>query len=158
MNNTPTRLIAAKRLAVAVAAVCATLAAPAFATDDVKNVLDLMLKKGMITQQDYDQFMKDNADAAENKQFKEKRGSFGFGAENFLMKEMVIRNEIVTPSIVQNSTSRLQNLNFKINFNYRIGKMSLNQAPKKRKSITNDDLKDGGEGQGEQGGAPVRNN
>ena len=93
-----------------------------------------------------------------NKQFKEKRGSFGFGAENFLMKEFVIRNEIVTPSIVQNSTSRIQNLNFKLNFNYRIGKMSLDQRPRKRKSITNDDLKDGGEGQGEQGGVPtVRN-
>jgi len=73
MNNTPTGLIAAKRLAVAVAAVCATLAAPAFANDDAKNLLDLMLKKGVISQQDYDQFMKDNADAAENKQFKEKR-------------------------------------------------------------------------------------
>jgi len=94
-----------------------------------------------------------------NKQFKEKRGSFGFGAENFLMKEMVIRNKIVTPTIVQNSTSRLQNLNFKINFNYRIGKMSLDQRPRKRKSVNNDDLKDGGEGnQGEQGGgAPIRN-
>jgi phosphate-selective porin OprO/OprP len=73
MNKTPTGLIAAKRLAVAVATVCATLAVPAYATDDVKNVLDLMLKKGVISQQDYDQFMKDNADAAENKQFKEKR-------------------------------------------------------------------------------------
>ena len=73
MNNTPTRLIAVKRIAVAVATVCATLAAPAYATDDVKNVLDLMLKKGVISQQDYDQFMKDNADAAENKQFKEQR-------------------------------------------------------------------------------------
>jgi len=73
MNNTPTRLIAAKRIAVAVATVCATLAAPAYAADDVKNVLDLMLKKGVISQQDYDQFMKDNADAAENKQFKEQR-------------------------------------------------------------------------------------
>jgi phosphate-selective porin OprO/OprP len=73
MNNTPTRLIAAKRLAVAVAAVCATLAAPAFADDDVKVLLDLMLKKGVITQQDYDQFMKDNADKAENKEFKNKR-------------------------------------------------------------------------------------
>jgi len=94
-----------------------------------------------------------------NKQFKEKRGSFGFGAENFLMKEMVIRNEIVTPTILQNSTSRLQNLNFKINFNYRIGKMSMDQRPRKRKSVNNDDLKDGGEGnQGEQGGgAPIRN-
>lgn len=93
-----------------------------------------------------------------NKQFKEKRGSFGFGAENFLMKEFVIRNEIITPSIVQNSTSRIQNLNFKLNFNYRIGKMSLDQRPKKRRSITNDDLKDGGDGgQGEQGAAPIRN-
>jgi len=94
-----------------------------------------------------------------NKQFKEKRGSFGFGAENFLMKEMVIRNEIVTPTIIQNSTSRLQNLNFKINFNYRIGKMSMDQRPRKRKSVNNDDLKDGGEGnQGEQGGGiPIRN-
>ena len=73
MNNTPTRLIAAKRLAVAVAAVCATLAAPAFADDDVKVLLELMLKKGVITQQDYDQFMKDNADKAENKEFKNKR-------------------------------------------------------------------------------------
>ena len=74
------------------------------------------------------------------------------------MKEFVIRNEIITPSIVQNSTSRIQNLNFKLNFNYRIGKMSLDQRPKKRRSITNDDLKDGGDGgQGEQGAAPVRN-
>jgi phosphate-selective porin OprO/OprP len=60
-------------VAVAVAAVCATLAAPAFADDDVKVLLDLMLKKGVITQQDYDQFMKDNADKAENKEFKNKR-------------------------------------------------------------------------------------
>jgi phosphate-selective porin OprO/OprP len=73
MNNTPTGLMTAKRVAVAVAAVCATLAAPSYATDDVKNLLDLMLKKGVISQQDYDQFMKDNADAAENKQFKEQR-------------------------------------------------------------------------------------
>ncbi len=73
MNKTPTGLMAAKRVAVAVATVCATLAAPAFADDDVKVLLDLMLKKGVITQQDYDQFMKDNADKAENKEFKNKR-------------------------------------------------------------------------------------
>ena len=73
MKKTSTGLMAAKRTAIAVATVCASLAAPVYATDDVKNVLDLMLKKGVISQQDYDQFMKDNADAAENKQFKEKR-------------------------------------------------------------------------------------
>lgn len=73
MNKTTTGLLAAKRITVAVATVCATLAAPAFATDDVKKVLDLMLKKGVITQQDYDKFIQDNADADENNQFKQKR-------------------------------------------------------------------------------------
>ncbi|MFC5192107.1 TonB-dependent receptor domain-containing protein [Algoriphagus aquatilis] len=95
-----------------------------------------------------------------NKQLKEKRGSLGFGAENFLMKEFVIRNEIVTPTIMQNSTNRIQNMNFKINFTYRIGKMSLDQAPRRRKSINNDDLKEGengGQGENQQGGGPVRN-
>jgi outer membrane receptor for ferrienterochelin and colicin len=96
-----------------------------------------------------------------NKQFNEKRGSIGFGAENFLAKEFIIRNEIITPSIVQNSTNAIRNLNFKINFSYRIGKMSMNQQPKRRKSINNDDLKEGGEGgQNENqggGGPPVRN-
>ena len=95
-----------------------------------------------------------------NKQFKEKRGSIGFGAENFLAREFIIRNEIITPSIVQNSTNAIRNMNFKVNFNYRIGKMSMNQQPRRRKSINNDDLKDGEAGQGENqggGGAPVRN-
>lgn len=95
-----------------------------------------------------------------NKQLKEKRGSLGFGAENFLMKEFVIRNEVVTPTIMQNSTNRIQNMNFKINFTYRIGKMSLDQTPRRRKSINNDDLKEGesgGQNENQQGGGPGRN-
>lgn len=95
-----------------------------------------------------------------NKQFAEKRGSIGFGAENFLAKEFIIRNEIITPTIVQNSTNAIRNLNFKVNFSYRIGKMSMNQQPRRRKSINNDDLKEGGEGgqvENQGGGAPVRN-
>ncbi|MFT4860403.1 MAG: outer membrane receptor protein involved in Fe transport, partial [Algoriphagus sp.] len=79
-----------------------------------------------------------------NKQFAEKRGSIGFGAENFLAKEFIIRNEIITPSIVQNSTSAIRNMNFKVNFSYRIGKLSMDQGrPRKRKSVNNDDLKEG---------------
>jgi len=79
-----------------------------------------------------------------NKQFKEKRGSIGFGAENFLSKEFVIRNELTTPTIMQNSTSALQNMNFKINFSYRIGKLSMDDRPRRRrKSVKNDDLKGG---------------
>ena len=98
-----------------------------------------------------------------NKQFKEKRGSIGFGAENFLTSEFRINNEIITPSIMQYSTNTMKNMNFKVNFSYRIGKMSMDQRPRRRRSVNNDDLKDGGgEGQMENnnagGGAPVRNN
>jgi outer membrane receptor protein involved in Fe transport len=79
-----------------------------------------------------------------NRQFAEKRGSVGFGVENFLAKEFIIRNKIITPTIIQNSTSAIQNMNFKVNFSYRIGKLSMDQGrPRKRKSINNDDLKEG---------------
>ncbi len=84
-----------------------------------------------------------------NKQFKEKRGSIGFGAENFLAKEFIIRNETITPTIAQSSTNAIRNLNFKINFSYRIGKLSLDDRPRRGKTINNDDLKRGGEGGGE---------
>ncbi|MFC3417295.1 TonB-dependent receptor domain-containing protein [Algoriphagus hitonicola] len=81
-----------------------------------------------------------------NKQFKEKRGSVGFGVENFLAKEFIIRNETITPTIIQNSTSAIRNMNFKINFSYRIGKLSMDDRPRRRRSVTNDDLKEGGGG------------
>jgi hypothetical protein len=52
-------------------------------------------------------------------------------------------------------------MNFKVNFSYRIGKLSMDQRPRRRKSVNNDDLKEGGDGgqnEGQQGGgAPVRN-
>ena len=85
-----------------------------------------------------------------NKQFAEKRGSIGFGAENFLAKEFIIRNELSTPTIMQSSTSALRNMNFKVNFSYRIGKLSMDERPRRRrKSVNNDDLKEAGGGQGE---------
>lgn len=89
-----------------------------------------------------------------NKQFDEKRGTIGFGAENFLTKEFKINSEIVTPTIVQNSTNVMRNMNFKINFSYRIGKLSMDQRTRKKRSVNNDDLK-GGDGGGDmnQGGA-----
>jgi outer membrane receptor protein involved in Fe transport len=89
-----------------------------------------------------------------NKQFNEKRGSIGFGADNFLTKEFKMRNEIVTPTIVQNSTNVMRNMNFKINFSYRIGKLSMDQRQRRKKSVNNDDLKSGGDGGDmNQGGA-----
>ena len=71
MKNSSTRTMTAKRIAVAVAAVCATMSAPSFAAGtDVKALMDLLLKKGVITQQEYDQNIQA---AAENEAFKEKR-------------------------------------------------------------------------------------
>jgi outer membrane receptor protein involved in Fe transport len=79
------------------------------------------------------------------KDFKNKKGSIGFGAENFLTPNgFVIRNETKTASINQISENTMRNMNFKINFSYRIGKMSFGPT-KKKKSVNNDDTK-GGEG------------
>lgn len=93
-----------------------------------------------------------------NKQFQEKRGSIGFGLENFLTKEFKVNNEIITPTMIQNSTNAMRNMNFKINFSYRIGKLSMSDRTRRRRSVSNDDLKEGGEGGGEGGGMMNNNN
>ena len=77
MKNSSTRTMTAKRIAVAVAAVCATMSAPSFAAGtDMKALMDLLLKKGVITQQEY--YQKIQA-AAENEAFKEKVPAVIFG-------------------------------------------------------------------------------
>lgn len=51
----------------------------------------------------------------------------------------------------------LVNHNFKINFNYRFGKLDVQKVPKKTHSVKNDDLMGGGAGNGavqEGDGAP----
>jgi outer membrane receptor protein involved in Fe transport len=78
-----------------------------------------------------------------NKQFNERKGSIGFGAENFFTKVFVINNELVTPSIMQQSTVGMRNMNFKVNFTYRIGKISMEGARRKKRGVTNEDLKEG---------------
>ena len=90
------------------------------------------------------------------KEFNNKKGSIGFAVENFLTSSIKIRNEIITPTITQNSVNELYNMSFRVNVSYRIGKMSFDQKPRRKKSVSNDDLKDGG-GDGMdsgQGGMP----
>jgi outer membrane receptor protein involved in Fe transport len=84
------------------------------------------------------------------KEFNNKKGSIGFGAENFLSSSIKIRNEIVSNGIVQKSVNEMRNMSFRVNFSYRFGKMSFdNQRPRRnRRSVNNDDLKDGGGGDG----------
>jgi outer membrane receptor protein involved in Fe transport len=86
------------------------------------------------------------------KDINDKKGSIGFGAENFFSTTMKIRNEQTSPIFNQKSTNVLHNLNLKVNFSYRIGKLSTEKGPRKsKKSVNNDDLK-GGEGGGQDAG------
>ncbi len=84
------------------------------------------------------------------KEFNEKRGSVGIGAENFATPSIVVKSSSVSPLVNQQSANTFYNFNFKVTFSYRIGKLSMNQPQKKSgKSINNDDLKDNG---GDDGG------
>jgi outer membrane receptor protein involved in Fe transport len=95
--------------------------------------------------------------------FADNRGGIGFGAENFFTSTRSFRNEINTPLLTQNSTNVVKILNFKVNISYRIGKLTVDQRPRNRKGVSNDDLKEGGDngggglgsdagGAGQQGG------
>jgi outer membrane receptor protein involved in Fe transport len=88
-----------------------------------------------------------------NKQFNERKGSIGFGAENFFTQVFRINNELTTPFIIQQSTVGLRNMNFKVNFTYRIGKLSMEGPRRKKRGVTNEDLK-----QGSDGNAAIINN
>jgi outer membrane receptor protein involved in Fe transport len=97
------------------------------------------------------------------KDFSNKKGSIGFGAENFFTPSFHIRNELHSPVIDQKGLTTLHTMNFKINFSYRIGKTN-DEKPRKRKSINNDDLKEErdnnptGNSPAPQGPAPGNNN
>ena len=103
-----------------------------------------------------------------------KKGSIGFGAENFVTPTMRIVGTTQSPLVEQHSTTVFHNLNFKITISYRIGKMSFDAPRKRKKSISDDDLKEAGDnnpnnatpqqatpqsttpqGNGEQGTQPV---
>lgn len=85
------------------------------------------------------------------KSFNEKRGSIGFGAENFASPTLTIRTSSVSPLLNQQGYNTIHYFNFKVTFNYRIGKLTTSQ-PKKKKSINNDDMMDSGGDQNDSGG------
>jgi len=86
------------------------------------------------------------------KEFNEKRGSIGLGAENFLTPTMTVNSSTVSPIVNQQGYNKFYNFNFKITVNYRIGKLTAGQPKKSKKSVNNDDLKDSGGDQNDGGG------
>jgi len=87
------------------------------------------------------------------KDLADKKGSIGFGAENFFYPSITVKGSQSSYFLDQQTTSVTTNMNFKVTFSYRIGKMSMEAPRRRKKSINNDDLKDeGGGGDGGQGG------
>lgn len=84
-----------------------------------------------------------------------KKGSIGFGAENFFTPSIRVHTTLNSPELSQTSTNITHNMNFKINFSYRIGKMtSGDKKSSRKKSINNDDLKMGND----NNSGPIINN
>jgi len=79
------------------------------------------------------------------KDFANKKGSIGFGAENFLTKGVKFTSDLKSPILAQSSQTQLYNRNFKITFSYTIGKMSFDAPKRKTRSVSNSDVKSGGE-------------
>jgi outer membrane receptor protein involved in Fe transport len=77
------------------------------------------------------------------KDFANKKGSLGIAAENFL-GGMKMTSTTLSPTISQTFTNNIYNQNIKLTFSYKIGKMSF-VAPKKTKSVKNDDVKSSGD-------------
>ncbi|GAA4424882.1 outer membrane beta-barrel family protein [Pontibacter saemangeumensis] len=89
------------------------------------------------------------------KDFNEGKGSIGFGAENFLSSSMNRRTELNTPTFSQTSNNVINNMNFKVNLSYRIGKMMSEGTRRRKKSVNNDDLKGGSGGAQDAAAAPT---
>jgi len=53
----------------------------------------------------------------------------------------VVKNVVQSKAIAQQSTNVTHSLSFRVNFSYRIGKLTVEKTERKKKSISNDDLK-----------------
>ncbi len=77
-----------------------------------------------------------------------KKGSFGIGAENFFTPKFRVNSETISPVIDQFSTDVSRRASIKATLNLRLGKFeNQNTSRRRKKSVNNDDLKDGGDSQ-----------
>ncbi|GGC13317.1 TonB-dependent receptor domain-containing protein [Dyadobacter sediminis] len=92
------------------------------------------------------------------KDFTNKRGSIGFGMENFLAPSFKMKTSLESSTFTQTNTNYLFNRGFRINFSYRLGKMTfVEQKTRRRKSVNNDDQKSESGGMDAGGGGGAQN-
>jgi hypothetical protein len=81
--------------------------------------------------------------------FAQRKGSLGFGAENFFTPSNTVRNNVTSPLLTQNSTTVQRITSFEVYFSYRIGQLTA--EPRAHKNVQNNDLKVDENGGGSQG-------
>ncbi|HTR27627.1 MAG TPA: outer membrane beta-barrel family protein [Puia sp.] len=72
---------------------------------------------------------------------KNKKGTLGVGAENFLGSGITVSNTISSSGISQSSTTLTHVLSLRIYMSLRFGKLKVEKAERQKKSVVNDDLK-----------------
>lgn len=77
------------------------------------------------------------------KDLKDKRGNVGFTAGNFIPGYIVQRSSVNSPFLQQETAREIRNLNFKLFFTYQLIRPKKSIATKSRKTINNNDLKEG---------------
>ncbi|GAA3964190.1 TonB-dependent receptor domain-containing protein [Mucilaginibacter dorajii] len=78
-----------------------------------------------------------------NRKFANKKGSIGIGADNFLTNGFKIPTVINSANINQTALNVMHNRSFEITFSYKFGGLSVEKPKKPKKTINNDDLKEG---------------
>jgi len=88
------------------------------------------------------------------KDFANKKASLGLAADNFL-GGMKVRTELTSPQFTQVSQMNIYNQSVRLTFSYKIGKMTFAAPKRKTRSVSNDDVKGDGGGEGGQQQAPA---
>jgi outer membrane receptor protein involved in Fe transport len=89
------------------------------------------------------------------KEFNNKKASLGIAGENIFNHPFTQRSELSSPILTQNSQTSFYNAGVRMTFSYKLGKMSFDAPQKRRRSVNNDDVKDGeGGGDNQPQGTP----
>ncbi|GAB3886398.1 TonB-dependent receptor domain-containing protein [Spirosoma agri] len=86
------------------------------------------------------------------KEFNNKKTSIGLAAENFLNHPFTMTSELSSPILTQKAVTNFYNAGVRLTFSYKLGKMSFDSPRRSRRSINNDDVKDGDGGGDNNGG------
>ena len=72
-----------------------------------------------------------------------KRGTIGVGAENFLSRGISVTTNVKSASLSQSTTNLNHTLSLRIYMSFTLGKLKVEREERRKKAITNDDLKKG---------------